>query len=72
MARVKKTSAPAYRSPKAPALPPALPVGAPATGQKTRRQRRAAAAVRKDTTILQTDQGPRAAWSGAKPKFPKR
>jgi len=63
-----RTFAPARRSPKAPALPAA----GPAKGQTRRRQRRATAAVRKDTTILQTDEGPRAAWSAAKPKFPKR
>jgi hypothetical protein len=60
--------APASRSPKA----PARPAVESAARQKTRRQRRATVAIRKDTTVMQTDEGPRVAWSAAKPKFRKR
>ena len=36
-----------------------------------RRQKAAKAAVRKDTTVLQSLQDPRARWPASKPKFPK-
>ena len=66
----KKILAAPPRSPKAPARARSKEIAQ--TGQKARRQRRAAGAVRKDTTILQTDHGPRAAWSAARPVFQKR
>jgi hypothetical protein len=56
------------RSAKAPTSVAIVPV----SRRTVRRQRRATVAVRKDTTILQTDQGPRAAWSASIPKFQKR
>jgi hypothetical protein len=56
------------RSRKAPTPPMVVPI----KPQAARRRRRAAVAGRKDTTILQTDRGPRAAWSASKPRFPKR
>jgi hypothetical protein len=37
-----------------------------------RRQKSATAAVRKDTTLVQTEKDPRARWSGAKPTWRKR
>lgn len=37
-----------------------------------RRMKSATAAVRKDTTLSQVAEGPRAAWSGAKPIWKKR
>ena len=37
-----------------------------------RRQKTATVAVRKDTTLFQSDRDPRARWSAAKPKFHKR
>jgi hypothetical protein len=40
--------------------------------QAKRRQPSAVAAVRKDSMILQTHEGPRAAWSASKPMFQKR
>jgi len=57
------------RSPKAPA--PTAAIG-PVKRQAKRRQPSAAAALRKDTTILQATEGPRAAWSASKPMFQKR
>jgi hypothetical protein len=59
----------AVRSPKAPA--PTAAVG-PVKAQAKRRQPSATAALRKDTTILQATEGPRAAWSASKPMFQKR
>ena len=56
------------RSAKAPA-PVAI---SPVSRRTVRRQRRATAAVRKDTMLLQTDHGPRAAWSASRPTFQKR
>jgi hypothetical protein len=71
MARTKRTTkeSGSRRSPKAPS--PAREITT-VKAQATRRQRSATAAVRKDTTLLQTDEGPRVAWSAAKPMFPKR
>jgi hypothetical protein len=66
----KTMLASAPRSPKAPAR--ARSKQASPTGQKARRRRSAAGAVRKDTMILETDHGPRAAWSAARPMFQKR
>jgi hypothetical protein len=37
-----------------------------------RRQKTATAAVRKDTTVFQSSQDPRARWPASKPKFRKR
>ncbi len=49
---------------------PPLPVAA---APRVRRwQKSAKAAVRKDTTVLQSLQDPRARWPASKPKFPKR
>jgi hypothetical protein len=64
----KRAASPA-RSRKAPA-PPA-PAGS-MKPQAKRRQPSAVAAVRKDSMILQTNEGPRAAWSASKPMFQKR
>jgi hypothetical protein len=71
MARAKRKTkeSGSRRSPKAPS--PAREITT-VKAQATRRQRSATAAVRKDTTVLQTDEGPRVAWSAAKPMFPKR
>lgn len=43
-----------------------------ATPRVRRRLKTATAAVRKDTTLFQPDQDPRARWPAAKPKFHKR
>lgn len=67
MAAKKKSPTPA-RSKKA-GRPPAESTSSP---QTRRRQKTASAAVSKGTTILQTDKGSRAAWSGAKPSWKKR
>jgi hypothetical protein len=64
----KRAGSPA-RSRKAPALPAAAGSMKP---QAKRRQPSAVAAVRKDSMILQTHEGPRAAWSASKPMFQKR
>jgi hypothetical protein len=40
--------------------------------QKKRRRKSAHAAVKKDTTLLQTDRGPRARWPASRPAFKKR
>ncbi|MBI3636747.1 MAG: hypothetical protein HY216_11165 [Candidatus Rokubacteria bacterium] len=37
-----------------------------------RRQKTAHVALSKSTTLRETDRGPRAAWSGAKPMWKKR
>jgi hypothetical protein len=37
-----------------------------------RRQRTATVAVRKDTTVFQSSEDPRARWPASKPKYPKR
>ena len=47
------------------------PVEAPASPAVKRRQKTARAAVRKDTTILQSPQGPRVLWGRAKPQVKK-
>jgi hypothetical protein len=64
----KKSVMPSPRSKKAgqplrelPAIPRVRP-----------RQKTATAAVRKDTTVFQSSQDPRARWPASKPKFPKR
>jgi hypothetical protein len=49
---------------------PPQPVAA--TPRVRRRQKSATAAVRKDTTVFQSSQDPRARWPASKPKFPKR
>jgi hypothetical protein len=67
MAAKKKSPTPA-RSKKA-GRPPAESTSSP---QTRRRQKTASAAVSKGTTLFQTDKGPRAAWSGAKPSWKKR
>jgi hypothetical protein len=63
-----KMPASSTRSRKAPAQAAVGPVKA----QAKRRQPSAVVAVRKDTTILQTTEGPRVAWSASKPMFQKR
>jgi hypothetical protein len=37
-----------------------------------RRTKSAKAAVRKDTTLSETEKGPRVAWAGSKPSWKKR
>ena len=37
-----------------------------------RRERTATAAVKKDTTLVQTERDPRARWSGSRPAWKKR
>ena len=64
----KQQTAPT-RSPKAPALRDAE---LPKKAQARRRQPSAVTLVRKDSTVMQTDRGPRAAWSASKPMFQKR
>jgi hypothetical protein len=44
----------------------------PITPRVRRRQKTATAAVRKDTTVFQSSQDPRARWPASKPKFKKR
>lgn len=56
------------RSAKAGQPPRATPV----TAQARRRQKTAHVALSKGTTLRETDRGPRAAWSGAKPMWKKR
>ena len=67
MAYNRKTFQPA-RSPKA-GRPLEEIVSSP---QVRRRQKTAHAAVRKDTMLLQTDDGPRVVWGVTKPKIKKR
>jgi hypothetical protein len=43
-----------------------------ATPRVRRRQKTAQVAVRKDTSLLQPPEDPRARWPASKPKFPKR
>jgi hypothetical protein len=64
----KKSANPSLRSKKAGQPPRELP----ATAHVRRRQKTATVAVRKDTTVLQSSQDPRARWPASKPKFPKR
>ena len=56
------------RSPKA-GRPPEEIISSP---RVRRRQKTAHAAVRKDTMLLQTDDGPRVVWGVTKPKIKKR
>jgi hypothetical protein len=65
----KKSTMPSPRSKKAGQPPPEL---LPAIPRVRRRQKTATAAVRKDTTVFQSSQDPRARWPASKPKFPKR
>jgi hypothetical protein len=58
----RERSAKAGRPPKAVAQTPRV----------KRREKSARTAVRKGTMILQTPEGPRALWSGAKPMWKKR
>jgi hypothetical protein len=58
---------PTPRSPKA-GRPPAEPSPSRAVKRRTKTAR---AAVRKDTTILQSPQGPRVLWGRAKPQVKK-
>lgn len=67
MAAKKKSPTPA-RSRKA-GRPPTESASSP---QARRRRKTATAAVSKGTTLLQSDKGSRAAWSGAKPVWKKR
>lgn len=64
--RVRNAKKPA-RSPKA-GRPPDL---AAMPARVRRRQKTARAAFRKDTTIHQAAQGPRAIWAASKPKIKK-
>ena len=48
------------------------PVEASGPRSVTRRRKSATAAVRKDTMILQSPQGPRARWAGTKSHVKKR
>jgi hypothetical protein len=48
------------------------PVEVPRTPSVRRRQKSAKSAVRKDTMILQSPEGPRARWAGTKPQVKKR
>lgn len=64
----KKGTMPSPRSKKAGQPPRELP----AIPRVRRRQKTATAAVRKDTTVFQSSQDPRARWPASKPKFPKR
>jgi len=64
----KRNPVRASRSPKA-GRPPEASVSPP---RIRRRQKTASAAVRKDTTLLQSGEDPRARWPAAKPKFKKR
>jgi hypothetical protein len=64
--RVRTAKKPA-RSPKA-GRPPDLQV---MPARVRRRQKTARAAFRKDTTIHQAAQGPRAIWAATKPKIKK-
>jgi hypothetical protein len=72
MARAKKTAAArtrkAVRSPKA-GRPPEEVFSRP---QVRRRGKTAHVAVRKDTLMMQTDDGPRVLWGVTKPKIKKR
>ena len=47
-------------------------VEVPGTPASKRRRKSATAAVRKDTMILQSPEGPRARWAGTKPQVKKR
>jgi len=48
------------------------PVAATQPARVRRRTKSARVVVSKGTTVLQTDRGPRSAWSGAKPVWKKR
>jgi hypothetical protein len=67
MAR-KKSDATPRRSPKAGRPPRAS--ARPA--RVKRREKSARAAVKKDTSLLQSERGPRARWSGSRPAWKKR
>jgi hypothetical protein len=56
------------RSPKA-GRPPEQVVSSP---RVRRREKTAHVAVRKDTTLFETDHGPRVVWGVTKPKIKKR
>jgi hypothetical protein len=64
----KKSAMTSPRSKKA-GQPPQEVTGPP---RGRRRQKTATAAVRKDTTVFQSSQDPRARWPASKPKFRKR
>jgi hypothetical protein len=66
--RTRPSPIPAPRSPKA-GRPPAEPA---APARVRRRGKTAHAAVQKDTTIHETDHGPRILWGRGKPKEKKR
>jgi hypothetical protein len=68
MATRKKTAPTARRSVKAGRPPKAS--ARPA--RVKRRDKTATTAVKKDTTIVQTERDPRARWSGSKPAWKKR
>lgn len=44
----------------------------PVTPRVRRRQKTATAAMRKDTTVFQTSEDPRARWPASRPKYHKR
>ena len=62
---------------KAPRLPRSPKAGRPPapmalSAQARRREKSAHTAVRKDTTLFQTDDGPRVVWGVTKPRVKKR
>jgi hypothetical protein len=64
----KKTNASTRRSPKA-GRPPQTSAR---PARVKRRTKSATTAVKKDTTLVQSDRDPRARWSGSKPAWKKR
>jgi hypothetical protein len=68
MAIRKKTDPTRRRSPKA-GRPPETSVP---PARVKRRSKTATAAVKKDTTLVQTARGPRVLWSGSKSTWKKR
>lgn len=77
-ARSRKAGRPQAASKPSPPTPPRSrkagrpPVASASSPQAQRRRKTATAAVSKGTTLLQNDEGSRAAWSGAKPMWNKR
>jgi hypothetical protein len=69
MAMAKRTNAPIVER-SAKAGRPTVPATQPA--RVRRRTKSARVVVTKGTTVLQTDRGPRSAWSAAKPVWKKR
>jgi hypothetical protein len=65
--RARHTNLAARRSPKAGSPPRDIP-----PTPRTRRQKTAHVAVRKDTMLMQTADGPRVRWGVTKPRVRKR